>query len=87
MVERSTRGTLCSMLIISFFIFSLLQESDIYLTAIFIDMLYIISSITFSQLSSFIGLQKRVETGGKHLCSVVYGSLPPETRTKQVHFS
>lgn len=28
-------------------------------------------------------LKKRIENGGKHLCSVVYGSLPPETRTKQ----
>ncbi|WVZ60527.1 hypothetical protein U9M48_010537 [Paspalum notatum var. saurae] len=26
---------------------------------------------------------KRIEKEGKHLCSVVYGSLPPETRTKQ----
>ncbi|KAG0451127.1 hypothetical protein HPP92_026400 [Vanilla planifolia] len=28
-------------------------------------------------------LKKKIESGGKHLCSVVYGSLPPETRTKQ----
>ncbi|KAB2067536.1 hypothetical protein ES319_A09G233100v1 [Gossypium barbadense] len=28
-------------------------------------------------------LKKKIETGGKHLCSVVYGSLPPETRTRQ----
>ncbi|TYJ20097.1 hypothetical protein E1A91_A09G237400v1 [Gossypium mustelinum] len=28
-------------------------------------------------------VQKKIETGGKHLCSVVYGSLPPETRTRQ----
>lgn len=28
--------------------------------------------------------QKQIENGGKHLCSVVYGSLPPETRTRQV---
>ncbi|XP_008665406.1 ATP-dependent RNA helicase SUV3, mitochondrial isoform X2 [Zea mays] len=28
-------------------------------------------------------LKKRIEREGKHLCSVVYGSLPPETRTKQ----
>ncbi|RDY10643.1 DExH-box ATP-dependent RNA helicase DExH16, mitochondrial, partial [Mucuna pruriens] len=26
---------------------------------------------------------KRIEKEGKHLCSVVYGSLPPETRTRQ----
>ncbi|KAE8728160.1 ATP-dependent RNA helicase SUV3 [Hibiscus syriacus] len=26
---------------------------------------------------------KKIETGGRHLCSVVYGSLPPETRTRQ----
>ncbi|XVF63070.1 hypothetical protein PTKIN_Ptkin09bG0059300 [Pterospermum kingtungense] len=28
-------------------------------------------------------LKKKIENGGKHLCSVVYGSLPPETRTRQ----
>ncbi|KAL4284378.1 hypothetical protein GQ457_16G029050 [Hibiscus cannabinus] len=28
-------------------------------------------------------LKKKIETGGSHLCSVVYGSLPPETRTRQ----
>ncbi|KAK2980626.1 hypothetical protein RJ640_011434, partial [Escallonia rubra] len=27
--------------------------------------------------------QKKVQDGGKHLCSVVYGSLPAETRTRQ----
>ncbi|XP_031113396.1 DExH-box ATP-dependent RNA helicase DExH16, mitochondrial-like [Ipomoea triloba] len=27
--------------------------------------------------------KKQVEIEGKHLCSVVYGSLPPETRTRQ----
>ncbi|GKB93694.1 DExH-box ATP-dependent RNA helicase DExH16, mitochondrial, partial [Tanacetum coccineum] len=27
--------------------------------------------------------QKQIENDGKHLCSVVYGSLPPETRTRQ----
>ncbi|TXG72097.1 hypothetical protein EZV62_000676 [Acer yangbiense] len=27
--------------------------------------------------------EAKIETGGKHLCSVVYGSLPPETRTRQ----
>ncbi|KAK7819802.1 dexh-box atp-dependent rna helicase dexh16 [Quercus suber] len=26
---------------------------------------------------------REIENGGKHLCSVVYGSLPPETRTRQ----
>ncbi|OIV94987.1 hypothetical protein TanjilG_22184 [Lupinus angustifolius] len=26
---------------------------------------------------------KKIEIHGKHLCSVVYGSLPPETRTRQ----
>ncbi|XVF38265.1 hypothetical protein REPUB_Repub20aG0085600 [Reevesia pubescens] len=28
-------------------------------------------------------MKKKIESGGKHLCSVVYGSLPPETRTRQ----
>ncbi|XP_022854283.1 ATP-dependent RNA helicase SUV3, mitochondrial isoform X3 [Olea europaea var. sylvestris] len=28
-------------------------------------------------------VKKQIENGGKHLCSVVYGSLPPETRTRQ----
>lgn len=28
--------------------------------------------------------QKEIQGGGKHLCSVVYGSLPPATRTRQV---
>ncbi|TQD96910.1 hypothetical protein C1H46_017459 [Malus baccata] len=28
-------------------------------------------------------VEKEIETVGKHLCSVVYGSLPPETRTRQ----
>ncbi|OEL34745.1 ATP-dependent RNA helicase SUV3, mitochondrial, partial [Dichanthelium oligosanthes] len=32
---------------------------------------------------NFSCIQKRIEMEGKHLCSVVYGSLPPETRTKQ----
>ncbi|PON80013.1 Helicase, C-terminal [Parasponia andersonii] len=27
--------------------------------------------------------KKQIENGRKHLCSVVYGSLPPETRTRQ----
>ncbi|KAK8709625.1 hypothetical protein V6N13_060638 [Hibiscus sabdariffa] len=28
-------------------------------------------------------LKRKIETGATHLCSVVYGSLPPETRTRQ----
>ncbi|XAR57268.1 RNA helicase [Bertholletia excelsa] len=28
-------------------------------------------------------LKKQIEKEGRHLCSVVYGSLPPETRTRQ----
>lgn len=28
-------------------------------------------------------IKKQIEKGRKHLCSVVYGSLPPETRTRQ----
>ncbi|KAG8658689.1 DExH-box ATP-dependent RNA helicase DExH16, mitochondrial isoform X2 [Manihot esculenta] len=28
-------------------------------------------------------MKKKIESAGKHLCSVVYGSLPPETRTRQ----
>lgn len=31
--------------------------------------------------------QKKIENQAQHLCSVVYGSLPPETRTKQVYWS
>ncbi|KAJ8460701.1 hypothetical protein OPV22_033627 [Ensete ventricosum] len=38
--------------------------------------------VTFSRREIY-KLKKKVESGGKHLCSVVYGSLPPETRTKQ----
>ncbi|TVU45058.1 hypothetical protein EJB05_04528 [Eragrostis curvula] len=38
--------------------------------------------VTFSRRDIY-KLKKRIETAGKHLCSVVYGSLPPETRTKQ----
>ncbi|XP_072973354.1 ATP-dependent RNA helicase SUV3, mitochondrial isoform X1 [Typha angustifolia] len=38
--------------------------------------------VTFSRRELY-KLKKRIENGGKHLCSVVYGSLPPETRTKQ----
>ncbi|KAK3149366.1 hypothetical protein QOZ80_3AG0216450 [Eleusine coracana subsp. coracana] len=38
--------------------------------------------VAFSRLGIY-KLKKRIESAGKHLCSVVYGSLPPETRTKQ----
>ncbi|KAM0870020.1 hypothetical protein ACQ4PT_040304 [Festuca glaucescens] len=38
--------------------------------------------VTFSRREIY-KLKKKVEMAGKHLCSVVYGSLPPETRTKQ----
>ncbi|CAD6341420.1 unnamed protein product, partial [Miscanthus lutarioriparius] len=38
--------------------------------------------VTFSRHGIYT-LKKRIEREGKHLCSVVYGSLPPETRTKQ----
>ncbi|KAJ3673294.1 hypothetical protein LUZ60_006668 [Juncus effusus] len=38
--------------------------------------------VTFSR-GEIYKLKKQIEAGGKHLCSVVYGSLPPETRTKQ----
>lgn len=38
--------------------------------------------VTFSRPKIY-KLKRQIENGGKHLCSVVYGSLPPETRTKQ----
>ncbi|KAG4987348.1 hypothetical protein JHK82_029722 [Glycine max] len=38
--------------------------------------------VTFSRQEIY-KLKKRIEKEGKHLCSVVYGSLPPETRTRQ----
>ncbi|CAL8989690.1 unnamed protein product [Prunus brigantina] len=38
--------------------------------------------VTFSRHKIY-ELKKEIENGGKHLCSVVYGSLPPETRTRQ----
>ncbi|KAL2349464.1 hypothetical protein Fmac_003464 [Flemingia macrophylla] len=38
--------------------------------------------VTFSRKEIY-KLKKRIEREGKHLCSVVYGSLPPETRTRQ----
>ncbi|XP_022854284.1 ATP-dependent RNA helicase SUV3, mitochondrial isoform X4 [Olea europaea var. sylvestris] len=38
--------------------------------------------VTFSRREIY-RIKKQIENGGKHLCSVVYGSLPPETRTRQ----
>ncbi|XP_052208534.1 ATP-dependent RNA helicase SUV3, mitochondrial isoform X2 [Diospyros lotus] len=38
--------------------------------------------VTFSRQKIY-KLKKQIESGRKHLCSVVYGSLPPETRTRQ----
>lgn len=38
--------------------------------------------VTFSRKEIY-NLKKVIETEGKHLCSVVYGSLPPLTRTRQ----
>ncbi|CAL0332073.1 unnamed protein product [Lupinus luteus] len=38
--------------------------------------------VTFSRRDIY-RLKKKIEVHGKHLCSVVYGSLPPETRTRQ----
>ncbi|KAG2728221.1 hypothetical protein I3760_01G194900 [Carya illinoinensis] len=38
--------------------------------------------VTFSRKEIY-KLKRKIENGGKHLCSVVYGSLPPETRTRQ----
>ncbi|KAF8660630.1 hypothetical protein HU200_057536 [Digitaria exilis] len=38
--------------------------------------------VTFSRREIYT-LKRRIEREGKHLCSVVYGSLPPETRRKQ----
>ncbi|XP_019421241.1 PREDICTED: DExH-box ATP-dependent RNA helicase DExH16, mitochondrial isoform X2 [Lupinus angustifolius] len=38
--------------------------------------------VTFSRRDIY-KLKKKIEIHGKHLCSVVYGSLPPETRTRQ----
>ncbi|XP_010256130.1 PREDICTED: ATP-dependent RNA helicase SUV3, mitochondrial isoform X4 [Nelumbo nucifera] len=38
--------------------------------------------VTFSRREIY-RLKNDIENGGKHLCSVVYGSLPPETRTRQ----
>ncbi|CAB78521.1 RNA helicase like protein [Arabidopsis thaliana] len=38
--------------------------------------------VTFSRKDIY-AYKKTIERAGKHLCSVVYGSLPPETRTAQ----
>ncbi|GFP86541.1 ATP-dependent RNA helicase suv3 mitochondrial [Phtheirospermum japonicum] len=38
--------------------------------------------VTFSRLKIY-NIKKQIENGRNHLCSVVYGSLPPETRTRQ----
>ncbi|XP_014519242.1 DExH-box ATP-dependent RNA helicase DExH16, mitochondrial isoform X2 [Vigna radiata var. radiata] len=38
--------------------------------------------VAFSRKEIY-SLKKRIEKEGNHLCSVVYGSLPPETRTRQ----
>ncbi|KAF7060885.1 hypothetical protein CFC21_067628 [Triticum aestivum] len=38
--------------------------------------------VTFSRREIY-KLKRKIEMAGNHLCSVVYGSLPPETRTKQ----
>ncbi|KAL3642002.1 RNA helicase [Castilleja foliolosa] len=38
--------------------------------------------VTFSRVQIY-NIKKQIENGRNHLCSVVYGSLPPETRTRQ----
>lgn len=38
--------------------------------------------VAFSR-NSIYSIKKKVESKSKYLCSVVYGSLPPETRTRQ----
>ncbi|CAN4092924.1 unnamed protein product [Withania somnifera] len=38
--------------------------------------------VTFSRTEIY-RMKKQIEAGGMHRCSVVYGSLPPETRTRQ----
>ncbi|GKV52914.1 hypothetical protein SLEP1_g59466 [Rubroshorea leprosula] len=38
--------------------------------------------VTFSRQQIY-KFKKQIQDRGKHLCSVVYGSLPPETRTRQ----
>ncbi|XP_074292328.1 ATP-dependent RNA helicase SUV3, mitochondrial [Silene latifolia] len=38
--------------------------------------------VSFSRRGIY-DFKRRIESAGQHLCSVVYGSLPPETRTRQ----
>ncbi|KAK4478109.1 hypothetical protein RD792_017387, partial [Penstemon davidsonii] len=38
--------------------------------------------VTFSRVDIY-SIKRQIEIGMKHLCSVVYGSLPPATRTRQ----
>ncbi|KAL3812586.1 hypothetical protein ACJIZ3_013854 [Penstemon smallii] len=38
--------------------------------------------VTFSRVDIY-SIKRQIENGMKHLCSVVYGSLPPATRTRQ----
>ncbi|KAF5188050.1 Atp-dependent rna helicase suv3 protein [Thalictrum thalictroides] len=38
--------------------------------------------VTFSRREIY-RMKRKIEDKGRHLCSVVYGSLPPETRTRQ----
>ncbi|KAL7123998.1 hypothetical protein ABFS83_14G019100 [Erythranthe nasuta] len=38
--------------------------------------------VTFSRVEIY-KIKRRIESERQHLCSVVYGSLPPETRTRQ----
>ncbi|GKV42413.1 hypothetical protein SLEP1_g49822 [Rubroshorea leprosula] len=38
--------------------------------------------VTFSRQQIY-KIKNQIQDAGKHLCSVVYGSLPPETRTRQ----
>ncbi|GER54751.1 ATP-dependent RNA helicase [Striga asiatica] len=38
--------------------------------------------VTFSRYEIY-NIKRRIENRGNHLCSVVYGSLPPETRSRQ----
>ncbi|XP_057823813.2 ATP-dependent RNA helicase SUV3, mitochondrial isoform X2 [Cryptomeria japonica] len=38
--------------------------------------------VAFSRQNIYY-IKKKIEAKGEHLCSIVYGSLPPETRTRQ----
>ncbi|XP_051152845.1 DExH-box ATP-dependent RNA helicase DExH16, mitochondrial isoform X2 [Andrographis paniculata] len=38
--------------------------------------------VTFSRKGIYT-IKREIESRGKHLCSVIYGSLPPETRSRQ----